>query len=666
MVSNFIKENYVFVLLFVLLFVFSVHNLDSIGQDIGRHLKAGEVIWQTKAIPNTNLFSFTEPDARFINHHWLSEVVLYKIFNLFGFPGLILIKVLLIFLSFFLLFLISRKHSRFWPLAISFALSMLIFIARTEVRPEIFSFVMLGFFLFSIFKAKYENNYRYLWFLPVLELLWVNLHIYFFIGPLLIAVFFLDRLANKDFAPRLKAEVGKIAEGHRLLSAGFTRIKILSLITLLVGVATFINPSGIKGALLPFNILNEYGYRIAENQTIFFLNKYFGFNISIFTFELSVVILTVALLFNVKKLKLRFFETAVAAFFIYAGFRMLRNLPLYALASLPIMAAALSDGWDSFTPRLKAEVGKIAKPLFAAGIILVIFMVVSNKFYELTKSPKEFNLSAPNGLERAVNFVKGHKIEGPLFNNFDIGGYLIWQFYPEERVFVDNRPEGYSVKFFEEIYKPMQENPEKWKELSEKYGINYIFFGHQDNTPWAQEFLSNIKKDKDWPVVYVNEKAIIFLKDGKENSKVISSFLINEKNSKTRLEEIISDSNADELDLNLTMSRISYTLSWPETSLYFADKALKIDSNSKDGYLYKGLAYATRLDDQNQELAADNIKKAIELGLQDSQYYTILGVIYMNLSRLDNARFAFKEALRIDKNNKQAKEFLDKYFSGAN
>src|SRR3989338_4533431 len=214
----------VYVLLFILLASFLIHNFDSIGQDIGRHLKVGEIIWQTKEVPKTNLFSFTEPNFSFINHHWLSEVIFYGVFSLGGFTGLILLKIFVVLSSFLLLFFLvnnllttsqvmptfevrlwitdfaSPLSTGFWPIVISFLLSIFIFISRTEVRPEIFSFVILAFFLFTLFKAKHEQKYKYIWFLPIAQLLWVNLHIYFFIGPFLILAFLVDLLANKDYA----------------------------------------------------------------------------------------------------------------------------------------------------------------------------------------------------------------------------------------------------------------------------------------------------------------------------------------------------------------------------------------------------------------------------------------------------------------------------------
>ena len=105
----FLKYNYLLVLVFALLFVLSIHSFNSIGQDIGRHLKVGEIIWQTNEIPKTNLFSFTEPNSPFTNHHWLSEVIFYHIFNLGGFTSLILVKVFLVWEIFCCYFLVSKN-----------------------------------------------------------------------------------------------------------------------------------------------------------------------------------------------------------------------------------------------------------------------------------------------------------------------------------------------------------------------------------------------------------------------------------------------------------------------------------------------------------------------------------------------------------------------------
>ena len=623
-----------------------IHNFDSIGQDIGRHLKIGEITWQTKEVPKTNLFSFTEPDFQFINHHWLSEVIFFGIFSWAGFTGLILVKTFLVSVAFLSLFIITQRYSKFWPLMVSFLLSVFIFIQRTEVRPEIFSFVILAFFLFALFKAKLEKNYFYLWFLPILELFWVNLHIYFFIGPFLISAFLIDRIINKNYI----------------------NIKNIIVVLLLTLGATPVNPNGIQGALLPFNILNEYGYSIIENQTLSFLAGFGGFNLSIFIFKLSVAILVASFLLTIKKTRQRIFEILISALFIYAGFKMLRNLPLYALASFPILAVVLTDIQDYLLrfnlnrAQIFRRVSNVFKISVSVSLVLLLFLVANNKYYKYVETSRISGLSVPNGLERAVDFVKQNKIEGPIFNNFDIGGYLIWKLYPQEKVFVDNRPEAYSIKFFNEIYKPMQESKEKWLEFSNKYEINFIFFGHTDATLWGDSFLRHIVKNPDWKIVYINEDAIILVKNNNKNSEIISKFSVTDKNAIDKITDYIKSSNKNKIDLNLTLSRTLYKVDWLEPSAYFADEVIKIDPQNPYAYLYRGLIYVYYTDKQNQQLAEENIKKAIDLGLKESQYYFILGVVYMNLGRLESAQASFKEAIRLDENNTQAKEFLTKYF----
>ena len=284
--SSYFLNGIIFILLFGLLAVFLVHNFDSIGQDIGRHLKVGEIIWQIKEVPKTNLFSYTEPDFSFTNHHWLSEVIFLGVYNLAGFTGLILLKVFVILASFLLLFFIAKKQATFWPITISFILSILIFISRTEVRPEIFSFAILSFFLFALFKSKHENTDYYLWFLPLAQLLWVNLHIYFFIGPLIFLFFLIDKKINSK---------SQTLNSKQYQNSNYQKSKPFFILFLII-LATLANPAGFQGALLPFNILKEYGYSIIENQTLAFLSGFFGFNLSVFIFKLSVAVLALAFL----------------------------------------------------------------------------------------------------------------------------------------------------------------------------------------------------------------------------------------------------------------------------------------------------------------------------------------------------------------------------------
>ncbi len=124
--------------------------------------------------------------------------------------------------------------------------------------------------------------------------------------------------------------------------------------------------------------------------------------------------------------------------------------------------------------------------------------------------------------ERAGRFMRANNVPGPFFNNYDNGSYLIWMLYPEYKVFVDNRPEAYSVDFFKETYKPMQADEAVWERESRRYGIQSIVFFRHDMTEWGQAFLVNRAKDVvNWAPVFIDDYAIIFVRRTPENLPLI-------------------------------------------------------------------------------------------------------------------------------------------------
>jgi len=126
-------------------------------------------------------------------------------------------------------------------------------------------------------------------------------------------------------------------------------------------------------------------------------------------------------------------------------------------------------------------------------------------------------------------FFKENNLQGPIFNNYDIGGYLIFNLFPQEKVFVDNRPEIYSSEFFQEDYIPMQENYDIWLTKSKEYGINTIIFYRHNAIPWGQQFLITRIDDVSWAPVFVDDRVIIFLKRNLLNKEVIQEYEIPRK-----------------------------------------------------------------------------------------------------------------------------------------
>jgi hypothetical protein len=477
--------------LYLSAFLFQVDK--SLTQDLGRHLKLGEIITSCWCVPTTNLFSFTQPNQPFINHHWLSEVVFYGLYQLGAIEAILVFKMFIITAAVgFVYRLAVRKGSIFWTTLLSIP-AIFIFSERFDARPEIFSFLFLGIFLYVLYDFKDNGYSKKIWILPLIELLWVNSHIYFIVGVILTGILVFDQLWEK------RAKVDR---------------KLL-LIAFLTGLVTLFNPNHIYGALLPLTVLNEYGYSIVENQSPLFLNTILP-NIRIVYFELMVLVLFLSVLLTIKKQSL--FTIFSSLFVIILGFQQVRNFPLFLLTTLPVLSFSLFELEKSFFKRAEISIQHVVKGVLIC--VVGLFYIVT--YFQHLSSPL-FGFWYIDMGKKGVDFLQTNEIKGPIFNNFNIGSYLLFRLYPQERVFVDGRPEAYSVAFFDE-YKKMQEDQIFFQEQTKRYNLNTVFFTHGDITPWAQTFLQFLIASPDWSVVYTDEYVLIAVRNTKDNEAIIKKY----------------------------------------------------------------------------------------------------------------------------------------------
>jgi hypothetical protein len=127
-------------------------------------------------------------------------------------------------------------------------------------------------------------------------------------------------------------------------------------------------------------------------------------------------------------------------------------------------------------------------------------------------------------VQESAKFFVENDVQGPIFNNYDIGSYLIFRLFPSERVFVDNRPEAYSVSFLKDVYRAMQRDEELWKKMEQRFQFNVIYFSRRDRTPWAKPFLVRRMQDASWAPVYADRYALILVKRTEANRELIRRF----------------------------------------------------------------------------------------------------------------------------------------------
>ncbi len=511
--SKFFKSlNYFsFFLIAFLFFSLFCHPLIAFTQDLGRHLKIGQIIIHQKSVPQTNLFSYTFPGFSFINHHWLSEVV-FSLFNqAWGLNSLIFLKIVLSGTAFLSLLWLAIRHFH-WMAGLTWGLAILfLFAQRTEVRPEIFSYLFLSFYLIALKSKNIKKKYFFI--LPLIQMTWVNMHIYFFIGPVLLFFYFVNQLIAYKFKPH-------------------PQTKKTALILIITSLVCFLNPNFLKGALYPLFVFKNYGYQVIENQSWFFMSRYIdkiydSYFLAIFLISLTSFLITLK--------RQSFYQLSSFIFFSVLGFLAIRNVPVFALAMIILVTNNLFLIKKFLVNRLKIKPETVLnfKLLFFFSFIFLTFFLSCQNILQPTKkqqiSHKKFGLGKIKGAEDGADFVLKNKLAGPMFNNFDIGGYLIYRLYPQYQVFVDNRPEAYPADFLQKIYIPMQNEEEKWQEINGKYNFNFIFFVHTDITPWAISFLKRISQSKNWQLVFLDDYVIIFLKKNEANKALMEKYSVNQE-----------------------------------------------------------------------------------------------------------------------------------------
>jgi len=406
------KINYIqliaVVLLLIILGLLVAQKINLVTADLGRHLKNGEVFLNESKIPQTNLYSFTNPDFPFLNHHWGGGVIFFAVYKIAGFAGISILFVFLTLATFFIFFHVAWRYSRFEIACLTALIALPVIAARTEIRPEVFSYFFAGVFFWILINFHNKKiGWRWLIALPILELFWVNIHIYFFLGPFLIGLFLLENLVSRFFKCKLLTSDFKI----NLPTSDVPRTSdVKKLITALIlsGFTTLINPAFIKGALYPLKIYGNYGYRLFENQSVSFIAKIVSYPPSLY-FKILLVFLIfgwIAVFFK-KRFSFSIPLLALSVFFSVIAWQAVRNFTLFGFFSLPIAAINLNVLFKSNDEK------KYSNILVFLPMLFLFLFIISPQYWLAKKSVGfglEKGLNATVGVKRTVFFEPGEKL----------------------------------------------------------------------------------------------------------------------------------------------------------------------------------------------------------------------------------------------------------------
>ena len=365
------------------------------ADDLPRQLKIGETILQGNFdILYKNIYSYTEPEQNFYNHHWLSGIIFYLLQSAVGWSGLVVIKVIVFLAAFTLLFRTAMKKADFWLVAFLSLPTILILRERTGLRPEVFSYLFIAIYFYLLVDfEKNPQNKKIFWLIP-LQLLWVNMHVFFSIGIMMVAGF---------LAEKVILNLKNLRQNPVIKKLGFLLVSLFAV--------SLINPRGLSGVFYRYPGKN-FPLLISENLSPanFLRLEHTWEDVSIVIFKIAVVLLALSFLISFKKKPIFYFLASVSTAVL--GFMILRGIALFGLVFLPAVSENLNPIFVRIRDRLRSDAPRSAKiygRVLAGCLIVTLSLLIFPGWPVLTKY-KYPGLGLAAWSEGSAQFFKEHKL----------------------------------------------------------------------------------------------------------------------------------------------------------------------------------------------------------------------------------------------------------------
>ncbi len=454
--------------------------------DFWWHLKTGELISQTHAIPHTDPFSYTKAGQPWIAHEWLSELFIYGIFRLGNDAALILSFSIIITAAFIIAFFRAPRYTRPFIAGFVLLLAAISTAPTWGVRPQMFSLLLSSVFMFLLDRYRQSGSLRPLIPLPLLMVVWVNLHAGYFLGLGIIGVYILGSLAEmvlpKIFAGEQEPHVAPTLHSILVL-IGALGVSILS---------ALVNPNGIQIIFYPFQTLTSPSMQQ-------FIQEWFSPNFHQLMWQpLAWFILLLIGFGLVSKKRVQITNVLLTIIFGYGALISMRNVPFFAIAAYPVLSELIGsilvipNDQDKST-RIVRILGPIVVVLICTGIVFQFIRVIQS----------QSKTEADNFPQAAVTWLLDNKPQGNLFNSYGWGGYLIWKTYPDYRVYIDGRADVYGDSFIFNYINIYRAEP-GWEDKLSNQDIRIVLV--EANSPLA----GMLRQNSAWKTAYTDNFSNIF------------------------------------------------------------------------------------------------------------------------------------------------------------
>lgn len=443
--------------------------------DLWWHLKVGQIVWNTHAIPTTDVFSYTAQGHSWTAHEWLAQWSIYGTYLAGGYTGLMLWLAVLGSAIFATVYAVCWLRSE--NALVAFVGGILAWFFGTvglAIRPLILGHVFLAAELLFLELGRTRSR-RWLWFLPPLFALWVNCHASYFFGMGVLGIYWICSHVSGQWGCIFSEAWEK------------NGCKMLGVILLLCGVALCANPVGARILWYPVNTLFEQtnGMNLVQEWLPPDLR-------GPRTLGMFAVVGAIGLFGLLRRCKLPLADLIVLLTAFGLATQHDRMAFIFGLVAAPLFCQLLGSEWGNDSRR--------EHPVLNGILILCGIAAIIGGFPKPAAIQEQIRRASP---VEAVNFIRRTGLRGPMLNEYVFGGYLIWAL-PEEKVFIDGRADVFDwTGVFDEYrrWTSLEEDPTL---LLNKRNIRFCLLAK--SSPLAQV----IPHLAGWHPVYSDAVAVVF------------------------------------------------------------------------------------------------------------------------------------------------------------
>ena len=450
--------------------------------DMWQHLTVGHAVWQLHRVPRTQMWTWPDLGAPVVNPSWGFSALVWPFWAAGGERGLAVWRWLTTLVAFALLWGAARAMGvRGPPALVALVICGLVYRQRSQVRPETLAAVLLALTLWLLATRRGPGR-RDAW-LVVAVWAWANAHISWPLGVVLIA---LHALAAR-------------------VSPARASLRGLERIALLAAAAAFANPFGWRAVWRPFEYLLVWRHDpllsgISELQPLdWSVNLWNGLPLLLAGWPLLA-------LWRSRRQGLDALEWGVCAFASVLALNGNRFVATYALLAAPWCARDLDEWWRSRRwARAWAQSWREALATSALCVVLPL--------YEWTHYENRLGIHPDDRREpvAACDFMMSHGIRGRGFNDFFLGGYMLWRFWPDPGrlpyfdIHPEDKPEAERLAYLRAFT-----STSGWVALSRRRGFDYALLSRlRMRDPGL---LDALDLDPDWALVFADDAAAIYVR----------------------------------------------------------------------------------------------------------------------------------------------------------